>query len=435
VRIGFVVHQFLPRHHTGTEQYVRALAREAIRRGEDARVFTHEPGLAATVPARGRLDDAVEGIPVRRVALARGVVANPVLADHSPEVHLHELRRWLEETRPDVVHVFHLLGIGGGAIAAAAAAGARVLFHATDFFVACPVATLTLPDGTPCEGPPDGGLGCFGCVHRPVGELLAREALLPEVRRLRDLAGGLRLHRPLVGALAMALVGRREELAAAVGRARAVVAPTRFLAGTLARHGVAPDRIRLVPYGLDLGRLAGLRERPAGPVVFGFFGTIAPHKGVHLLLEALAGAPGLPVRVVLRGRLDDFPDYAARIAAAAASDGRVSLGGPFAPGELGAALSEVDALVVPSLWHENTPFVALEAMAAGRPVLASDRGGLAEIVGEGRGGALVPAGDAAALARALAHWSDPRALERARQGLPRPRAIAQAYDEIAEIAA
>jgi glycosyltransferase involved in cell wall biosynthesis len=64
-------------------------------------------------------------------------------------------------------------------------------------------------------------------------------------------------------------------------------------------------------------------------------------------------------------------------------------------------LAKLDVLVVPSLWYENTPFSVLEALHTGVPVVASDLGGLAEIVVEGQSGFLFPAGDARTLAALL----------------------------------
>lgn len=64
-------------------------------------------------------------------------------------------------------------------------------------------------------------------------------------------------------------------------------------------------------------------------------------------------------------------------------------------------MADVDWVVVPSLWWENAPLVILEAQAAGRPVIASGIGGMAEMVKDGETGLLVPPGDAAALAEAL----------------------------------
>jgi glycosyltransferase involved in cell wall biosynthesis len=173
-----------------------------------------------------------------------------------------------------------------------------------------------------------------------------------------------------------------------------------------------------------------LTDRPAaGPVVFGYFGTLAPHKGALPLVQAFRGVKG-DARLLLRGKEQEFPDYGAAVRREASQDPRVELRGPFATGELGAALSEIDALVVPSLWHENTPFVALEALAARRPVIAFDKGGLAEIVGCGRGGALVKPGDEAALTAALERFRDRAVLARVRAEIGAPRTVAAALDDI-----
>ena len=74
--------------------------------------------------------------------------------------------------------------------------------------------------------------------------------------------------------------------------------------------------------------------------------------------------------------------------------------------------------LVPSVWAEPCPTVALEAMAAGRPVIASRIGGLPEQVVEGETGLLVPAGDAHALQQAMARLLAEPTL-RQRMGAPR----------------
>jgi len=433
MRHAFVIHQFLPRHHTGTEQYVRALALEARRRGDEARVLTREPTLTPSTAARAVVDDEVEGIPVRRLALGRDVEPNPVLAPHDSPLAALELSRFLAEFRPDVVHLFHSMGFGAAALGAALAHGAPVFVHATDFFAVCPIATLTLPDGSACAGPPDGGFGCFQCIHTEVGNVLRRESLLDEARTVHRLAGPLHGHRRMFPAWAVSLAGRRERLLEVFHRARAIVAPSKFLREELIRQGAAASHVALVPYGLDLGRLEGLAPAGDRPVTFGFFGTIAPHKGALVLARAFSQISG-DVRLVIRGRIGEFPEYSAQIEAAAAADARIRLGGPFAPRELGSALSEIDVLVVPSLWHENTPFAALEALAAGRPVIASDGGGLAEAVITGRGGRRVKAGDVGELAEALRGWSERDALARAQREIPAPRSAAAAFDDLRTLA-
>ena len=70
-------------------------------------------------------------------------------------------------------------------------------------------------------------------------------------------------------------------------------------------------------------------------------------------------------------------------------------------------------MVIPSRWYENQPMTALEAMAAGRPVIATGMGGLPELIDDGIDGRLVPADDPKVLAEVLAEVvADPEAAER-----------------------
>jgi glycosyltransferase involved in cell wall biosynthesis len=134
--------------------------------------------------------------------------------------------------------------------------------------------------------------------------------------------------------------------------------------------------------------------------------------------------------VLLRGRTTDFPDYSRELQAAAAHDARITLLPPFNRPGLPAALGAIDVLVVPSTWHENAPFVALEARAASLPVLASRFGGLAEVVADGIDGELFAPGDAADLAARMQRLLDePQRLARYRAAVQPPKSLAAAVDE------
>ena len=75
--------------------------------------------------------------------------------------------------------------------------------------------------------------------------------------------------------------------------------------------------------------------------------------------------------------------------------------GPYDRAEVAGLMHGVDWVVVPSIWWENAPLVIHEARAAGRPVICSGIGGMAELVQDGVTGLHVPPGDAAALAEAM----------------------------------
>lgn len=188
----------------------------------------------------------------------------------------------------------------------------------------------------------------------------------------------------------------------AVRRADRVIAISRAVAEFVVTvEGADPSRVAVVPYGLDPQDVAAppgsdLAGRRA---VIGFVGRLEEQKGVDVLLDAVARlrsrhAPAR-LRIVgdgsLRRRLED---RAARLGLGAA----VEFAG-WIP-NAAATMAHCDVVAVPSRW-EGFGLVALEAMAAGKPVVASGVDGLREIVVHGETGLLVPPGNIGALAAAL----------------------------------
>ncbi|MCK8610148.1 glycosyltransferase [Agromyces sp. C10] len=206
-------------------------------------------------------------------------------------------------------------------------------------------------------------------------------------------------------------------------------------------------RARVIPLGVDLGRYHADPQPDAGPgpdadparsadrrVVVGFAGRLVPEKGVGVLLEALSHDDRLSARVA-----GDGP-AAAGLRTAAARGGlgdRIEFVGPLAPEELPAFYRSVDVIAVPSIptrsWTEQFGRVAIEAMASGIPVVASDAGALPDVVGGA--GIVVPVGDPQALASALVEAGGPRARELRDLGLARAAscswaAIGEAYRDL-----
>lgn len=139
----------------------------------------------------------------------------------------------------------------------------------------------------------------------------------------------------------------------------------------------------------------------AAPARTGYVGRLLhPHKGLDVLLDAAEADPRITVAIAGAG-----PHEAALRARAAtpALAGRVTFHGHLSGDALAAFYRGLDVLAVPSVptpgWLEQFGRVAVEAMAAGVPVVASDSGALRDVVGGA--GTLVPPGDAAALAAAL----------------------------------
>jgi glycosyltransferase involved in cell wall biosynthesis len=134
----------------------------------------------------------------------------------------------------------------------------------------------------------------------------------------------------------------------------------------------------------------------AGPLRVLFAAAVMPHKGLHRLLDALAGLPAGQARLDVAGSLDGAPGYVRAIRARCARDGlAVRLWGELRDEALWARFRDSHVLALPSD-REAYPLAALEALGFGLPVLVTSHGGTAELVAEGVEGHRLQPDDVAA---------------------------------------
>lgn len=174
------------------------------------------------------------------------------------------------------------------------------------------------------------------------------------------------------------------------------------------------DKVALVYHGLDLGRFPAPPPRsprdgsdPSNPVRIVTIGRAVEKKGFDDLLAALARLPGgLHWRLTHIGGGEKLKALQAQAVALGLAE-RVTWSGPKAQGDVIAALREADLFVLPSRKagdgdRDGLPNVVMEAASQALPIVATDFAGIPEFVRDGIEGLLVPPGDVAALAKALA---------------------------------
>jgi glycosyltransferase involved in cell wall biosynthesis len=172
--------------------------------------------------------------------------------------------------------------------------------------------------------------------------------------------------------------------------------PTSFHARWLVSQGIEADRIHVIPNMVD--DVAGSGRAGGGDYV-GFAGRVSPEKGVGVLLDAARRLPAVPFRIA--GSFERMP------ALPASAPANVRFLGHLGPQDLSDFYANARMVVVPSVWFEGFPTVIPQAMLRARPVVASDVGGLADVITDGVTGYLFPMGDACQLAdRINAIWSD-----------------------------
>jgi glycosyltransferase involved in cell wall biosynthesis len=192
-------------------------------------------------------------------------------------------------------------------------------------------------------------------------------------------------------------------------RASAIIATCTDEIRELSVYGAPPDRMYVVPCGVDSDRFrpGDAPGRPgAAPRVL-TLGRLVPRKGVDTVIQALARLPAAELVVAggpQRARLDADPEVG-RLRAIARAMGvahRVTFTGQVAHDDVPALLRSAD-VVVSDPWYEPFGIVPLEAMACGTAVVASAVGGHLDTVADGVTGLLVPPRDPAALAARLDH--------------------------------
>ena len=177
-----------------------------------------------------------------------------------------------------------------------------------------------------------------------------------------------------------------------------VLVPTEnHRASAIAAFGLGRDRVSILPYAVDVAACAARPPRPlGGPLVVGMAGPYDEAAGAGDLLAALVALRrDLDVRLVVAG---GGPDLAEALSAAGLvePDWIRDLGeGPAA------ALIAASDVLVHAPRTDRSAALVVEALACGRPVIASAVGGMAELVADGESGALVAAGDPSALAGAI----------------------------------
>lgn len=415
-RVLLTSHKFFPEHRAGTEVLTLKIAQELARRGYEVKVVAANP---PDLDARRKSDISAdtssdtsdyefEGVPVHIVEEGlRLRDFNFTFEYYHPHIKGH-FKAILNEFKPDLVQIVHAQNLSASIIEACRESKIPVVFYATDFWFVCPIVQLKRPDGAVCRGPGPGALKCLDCytpkLLPPDSEIVeAVTAKYPAFCAVANFAGGLggaavsNLYRLVKSPAAIqATLARPKVLRDFANVIDRILVPTRLMRDIFVENGIEERHIRHVPFGIDTSKLVQhQRKKPSDRVRIGYIGTFFEHKGVDLLINAFVSlAPELARRAELKlyGDTTQFPQYVDILRALVDAGGEtgqsVSFNGTFPNDRMGEIMEEIDVLVVPSRWYENTPLVMQSALATLTPLIATDLGGMSELVKHGENGLL-----------------------------------------------
>lgn len=360
-----VIHGYPMRYNAGSEVYTQTLCHGLVDRHE-VHVFTREEDSFAP-DFRLRIERDADD---PRITLH--VVNNPRNKDRYRDIGIDQrFAEVLDRVRPDVVHVGHLNHLSTSLLVEAATRTIPIVYTLHDYWVMCPRGQFMQmfpqdPENlwAACDGQDD-----RKCAERCYARYFSgapdeRESDVEHwtgwvERRMRHM----------------------REMAELVD---IFVAPARYLHDRYRdEFGLPECKLVYLDYGFDLGRLRGRVRTPGEPFTFGYIGTHIPAKGIHDLIRAFGELSGEP-RLRIWGRSRGQDTEALKALAGSLPTGtaeRVEWLPEYRNQDIVPdVFDRVDAIVVPSVWVENSPLVIHEAQQVRVPVIAGDVGGMAEYV-------------------------------------------------------
>ncbi len=443
MKVLVIVHGFPPTAQGGAEIYAHTHA-VALRRlfGDDILVFTRDQD-----PRRDDYDVRVEkrdGLQIVRVNNTFRTIRTFEETYRNDTIGAIA-NRVIDEFSPDVAHIHHLTCLSTTIVRSLAVRRIPCILTLHDYWLLCHRGQLLDVNCRLCDGPglteAHGPPVCAACLG-PAGSagppgFIGAAAVRAIERHLPE--GPSRQLRRVAGQLGMLVYGGRfaeDRARARVEHMRDVcadvthfLAPSRHMRDRFVTAGIAPSRITVAGYGFDHARFAAIsretRDEP-GRLRLGFLGSLMVSKAPHVLLEAIRRLPPGAVSVDIYGAPTPYhgdDSYRTQLEPLLTQEG-VRLHGAIAHDRVAGALASLDALVVPSIWPENSPLVIQEAFLSGRPVIASRIGGIPEVVSNGTNGLLFRPGDANDLASAILRLlREPDLLPALRAGIPAVRTI------------
>jgi glycosyltransferase involved in cell wall biosynthesis len=215
------------------------------------------------------------------------------------------------------------------------------------------------------------------------------------------------------------------------------ISPSQFLRRKFIEFGIPEDRITLFPYGFNLENFGNLQKVFSDKLRFGFIGNLLPAKGTHILIEAFNKIKNYNVELRVYGQVNSYKGilgnylkYLKKIS----KNKNIKFMGRFDYKDVGEIFKEIDVLVVPSIWYENSPLVIQEAFATKTPVIASDIGGIPELIDDGVNGLLFDPNDSDDLYKKInLIIENPSLIEEIRQNIKPPKSIEENAKEIEKI--
>jgi glycosyltransferase involved in cell wall biosynthesis len=372
VKILYVIHEFFPKHYTGTARVGLNLAKQMQKMGNEVKVLTY--GLSET-----------DGMIASGNILYKKYVYDSVQVfsikdkNMSPEINFRIFNRNIENDikqiiesesldDTDIVHVVHPLRMG---IVAKIFKEKKIpiVLTLTDYWTICPRVQLLKSDYSICNGS------------------------TREEKCRSDCAYG-----------AQEIKNRIKEALFLLDLADIITVPTNVARHIFNINGFNNKKIQVVNHGLDYKYFNIINTKlysKDDTVSFGYIGPILKHKGLHILINAFLKVKMSQIKLKIYGSYLHERNYYNDLKILVNGDSRIIFMGEFAYDNLSNIFKEIDVAIFPSIWYETYCLALTESLSHNVPVIASNTVGSAIEFLKNESGIVFNSGDVEELARII----------------------------------
>jgi len=350
----------------------------------------------------------------------------------------------LDKLQPDIVHIQHLLFLSTTLIREIKQRNIPIVYTLHDYWLICPQAQLLKRNMEVCNN--RHSLDCLDCQ---VYQLSIRRGIKKIYHTIYNLTPNLaQLFRKIYLSWASPIFLSSENSVNGIKARTAHIksmcdlvdiflAPSQFLREKFIASGIAPAKVIFSPYGFNQDLFKDYKKTDSnGKIRFAYIGTLLPHKGVDVMIKAFNRIDCERAQLNIYGRLypytgfEYYPKYLKRLT----KNKSIKFMGGFENSKIVDIFSNIDVLIVPSIWPENSPLVIQEAFLTKISVIASNIGGIPELVRDSVNGLLFRANDTDDLYdKVKLIINNPDVIEKLRHNISTIKTIEENADELEKI--
>jgi len=400
----FAVHGFPPKSFAGTELYTLALAKELKKRDHSITVVypKHKKFRPQGLITKGEF----EKISVSQIHLNR---PSDLIQKFKNIPAAKAFEQFLLDLDVDLVHFHHFMGFSALALDVCKRKNIPTIMTVHDTWLLCEQIHFVKADGTFCKNGPENIEKCVQCF-------LARH---PNFIKKR---GGL-------SNLFNIFTIRLQFLKEVFNQIDTIIAPSKFIRDVFFTHDFINSNVIVSPLGLPSFPILPQKHNKENYIQFCFLGNINFTKGLDILISAFNSIDNEKVKLNLYGEIGDTI-YFKHLMKKIKKNVRIKYQGKYRLKDLPKILAQTDVAVCPSR-SENYPTVIRECLYSKVPVIATNVGGIPEIIKDGRNGLLFRASDPEDLAKKLHFFiDDPRQILNFKKNI---QPVRKMFDEVNQL--